>query len=72
MLDRENVIRELQEYHDRSWTDERFGGTAARNERRRITGNALELLKEYEELEEFRQLLSDEVHEMAKQFRKED
>lgn len=48
MIDREKAIAELQEYHDREWTDERKQGIPARDERRRITGNALELLKEQE------------------------
>jgi hypothetical protein len=47
-IDRDKAIAELQEYHDREWTDERKQGVPARDERRRITGNALDLLKEQE------------------------
>ena len=39
-------IQELQEYHDREWTDERMDGANGRNERKRVTGNALEVIKE--------------------------
>ena len=49
MADREKVISDLQEYHDREWTDERIGGVHARDERKRITGEVLALLKEQEE-----------------------
>ena len=48
-IDRDKAIAELQEYHDREGTDERKQGVPARDERRRITGNALDLLKEQEE-----------------------
>ena len=50
MPDREKVISDLQEYHDREWTDERMGGVHAREERKRITGDALALLKEQQEI----------------------
>jgi hypothetical protein len=48
MPDREKVIAELQEYHDREWTDERMDGLRERNIRKRVTGNALALLQEQE------------------------
>ena len=49
MPDREKVIAELQEYHDREWTDERMDGLRERNIRKQVTGNALALLKEQED-----------------------
>ena len=51
MPDREKVIAELQEYHDREWTDERMDGLRERNIRKRVTGNALVILKEQEAVE---------------------
>ena len=44
MADIEKVIAELKEYHDRDWTEER-DFPATRETRKRVTGNALELLK---------------------------
>lgn len=49
MADIEKAISELQEYHDREWTEER-DFPATRETRKRVTGNALELLTEYKEL----------------------
>lgn len=48
MADIEKVIAELQEFHDRDWTDERTY-PATRKTRKRVTGNALELLKSQQE-----------------------
>lgn len=47
MADRVQIIKELQEYYDREWIDERTAGVPAQQERKRIIGNALNLLNEF-------------------------